>query len=108
MKKISRGENNMQRFKIIALLTNSTGITRSPIAFHVELPTLDDAIKHADIMGLDTDPHPRIIEVLSIWTVSPEPPEIKGMIEWVTAAKRNKYTDTWHRTHTNTNTIKEA
>ena len=71
----------MPRFKIIAFPIHSDGYRgRKPLAYHVELPTLKEAIKQADMLGPD--------QAISIYTVSKEIPQIKGMLEWVPAARR--------------------
>ena len=71
----------MPRYKIVAFPIRPDGYrARKPLAYHVELPTLQDAIKQADMLGPD--------QAISIYSVSKEIPQIKGVIEWIPAARR--------------------
>jgi len=71
----------MNRYKIIAFPIRPDGYrARKALAYHVELPTLQEAMKQADMLGAD--------KAISIYTVSKEIPQIKGVIEWVPAARR--------------------
>ena len=89
----------MPRYKIIAfkLDENNNRIGR-PLAYLVELPTLQDAMNHADTVGEATKR-----EAIAIYSVSKEIPQIKGMLEWVPAARRvTDYFWMLSKQHTNT------
>jgi hypothetical protein len=99
-------ENNMNRYKIICFPVKPNGErTRKPISYFVELPTLQEAMNHADTVGTATKR-----DIIAIWRVTQEPPQIKGMIQWTRAACRNSKDGSWHiskqpnntRTHTKT------
>ncbi len=61
----------MPRFKIIAFPIRPDGYrARKALAQHVELPSLKEAIKPADMLGPD--------QAITIYTVSQEIPQIKG------------------------------
>ena len=87
----------MERQKRIIEKYNLSNLYRKPLAYHVELPSLQEAIKQADMLGPD--------QAISIYSVSQEIPQIKGVIEWIPAARR--VTDHFwmlSKQHTNTKT----
>ena len=94
----------MNRYKIIAFkLDKDNYRIGKPLAYLVELPTLQDAMNHADTVGEATKR-----EAISIYSVSKEIPQIKGMLEWIPAARRvTPFFWMLSKQPTHTKTIKE-